>query len=1409
MLTKTIIKVWYVKKTLLTLAMVWVSLVQVCATDFIARPPLFPGTDGVPVMIGEFEWSNPLCWLPYTPGNTIEEGDRVLLNETGFKITNSVLIKGRLVIQSPTIVEGVTINSPLLIVEEYGSLNIGATGVLNNQSRLILRGLMTNYGDVFNAKTFTIADTGLFDNYKNLYNDVNEFSVAGTLNNNEGGLIQNQYSGNIQGTGTVTLRATSNFNYFSNQSQIPANTFNWLGGTISVYEGRTLALGREFSVPAGGLLNLDGGTLNINSGGKLTVENTALIVTEGFSATHGKVNINAYGNLIFKGAFLYDPTDYNWESDAIITIASVVKVPGINVPLGAILEIAPTGVLNITAGRKLILNYANGLDNKGRINLSSTGSLTFNGPAHSLPNGIFDWSSEGIVIVSPGAALYLGANDTIPANASMTNYGKIELGTTDFVVKGKLLNFELSSPSVSTGGIYNTSIRVADGGNAEFNSYTTPGVVPFIQNLKIESGGTVETEVRSNYVLQSKLEIPDGASFINNGILTIPVTDTLSIAVGGAFENTGTTNNDGLVENAGDLSNRLAFWNNNIFNNTGILYDFSAFTNVGTLNNLGRIGMFGTFEDRGIFNNTNEINLYDTFLLGSSDVFENGTVLYAPGSKLWVMKPFALHKSLDVPVSAELRIISKLSIADGVVVSNYGDLNFGTSGNGICEIKSGGSLIAFSSTTAMPDSAYLEPGSYIAINEPAFVSKTPWLIPEGVTLTINGYLNSSNLTNHGIINVVGKLSSSLLTNEVDGLLTLYGESELTSAQKIINRGTLDVYGTLSSNTLDNYGTLRGSGNLSGAFSNFENSEIAPGPSLGSRLNFTTKKYRSGNDYPFEMGLATYNCGIGAFADQIVTTGNAKIENAKLNLSFPEIPAAGQYLIMGYNGHTGEFANVTIPYSFCVDVVLQYEDNALYALVTTKKDTAYVNKSATPGTASGRDWENAFLDLQPALEIGCPVNVWVAEGTYTPSKSPYGEENPTDPRDKTFYLHDGLKIFGGFTGNETDIFSRNWNLHPTILSGDFNNDDNVTGELYNLRMNNNEENAYHVVLSVNDDFFTTLDGVKVKGGNANGSGRIIVEGQDIHQSNGGGLISASSSVVSRNMTYENNSASNSGGGVYLHAGVPTLDGVNMVKNYSGVQGGGLTIEVSYATVYNCVFYGNRSLTYGGGIYTNFTPTTLYNTLFIENASTKGGAIYNYQGDPNYVNSTITKNYAAINGAIIHSNGGQFSNSICYDNQGFGIYQMLGSMEVDYSNIQGGRTGIANVDVAPSFVSTDYDGPDNIFGTADDGLQLKYCSALIDKGTNEFTTSLDLSNQERVVADKSDIGAYENQDKKTLIVEDLVPASTTKLARYIEGESFINAPSKVEYKAVHSVLLTPGFETQNDVVFQANIGSECEN
>jgi hypothetical protein len=81
------------------------------------------------------------------------------------------------------------------------------------------------------------------------------------------------------------------------------------------------------------------------------------------------------------------------------------------------------------------------------------------------------------------------------------------------------------------------------------------------------------------------------------------------------------------------------------------------------------------------------------------------------------------------------------------------------------------------------------------------------------------------------------------------------------------------------------------------------------------------------------------------------------------------------------------------------------------------------------------------------------------GIYTPSATTI----PGDPRSATFQLKSGVAIYGGFAGNETTLSQRDWNVHPTILSGDIDNNDktnpqgvvtNTTGIVVH--------NSYHVV-----------------------------------------------------------------------------------------------------------------------------------------------------------------------------------------------------------------------------------------------------------------------------------------------------------------------------------------------------------
>lgn len=82
------------------------------------------------------------------------------------------------------------------------------------------------------------------------------------------------------------------------------------------------------------------------------------------------------------------------------------------------------------------------------------------------------------------------------------------------------------------------------------------------------------------------------------------------------------------------------------------------------------------------------------------------------------------------------------------------------------------------------------------------------------------------------------------------------------------------------------------------------------------------------------------------------------------------------------------------------------------------------------------WNNAYLDLQPALDRaanGCGAEIWVAGGTYIPSVP-----DPCDPEGPlTFKLINGVPLYGHFAGNETSIYQRNL-TNPndeTILSGE--------------------------------------------------------------------------------------------------------------------------------------------------------------------------------------------------------------------------------------------------------------------------------------------------------------------------------------------------------------------------------------
>lgn len=186
---------------------------------------------------------------------------------------------------------------------------------------------------------------------------------------------------------------------------------------------------------------------------------------------------------------------------------------------------------------------------------------------------------------------------------------------------------------------------------------------------------------------------------------------------------------------------------------------------------------------------------------------------------------------------------------------------------------------------------------------------------------------------------------------------------------------------------------------------------------------------------------------------------------------------------------------------------------LYAAVRYVKPTA-------SGTGTGSSWANASANLQAMIDASVSGDeVWVAAGTYKPTAYPTGCTGCTTTRDRAFILKNGVKVYGGFAATGTPVFAdRNIAANPTILSGDFNNDDVITGSGSTLSITGNTENAYHVVLSVSDAATTVLDGFTVRGANGNGSSSITVESQTATQNLSGGMYNISSSPTITNTTF---------------------------------------------------------------------------------------------------------------------------------------------------------------------------------------------------------------------------------------------------------------------------------------------------
>ena len=354
---------------------------------------------------------------------------------------------------------------------------------------------------------------------------------------------------------------------------------------------------------------------------------------------------------------------------------------------------------------------------------------------------------------------------------------------------------------------------------------------------------------------------------------------------------------------------------------------------------------------------------------------------------------------------------------------------------------------------------------------------------------------------------------------------------------------------------------------------------------------------------------------------------------------------------GYNDPPTEDAAVS---AYVSDWCFEGQANYVWLADNSSLDNIlYVDKNVSGGNGSGDSWANAIPELADALKYAQlhnaitpytsanPLQIWVAGGTYKPLYSPADNNFGNDAgRDNSFLMVNNVQLYGGFAGTEATLAERDLSIvaNETILSGDINGDDVITGSGSTLSITNNSENNYRVLVSFGAVDAARLDGFVVTGGNANGTVALTINGLNMYDAeSGGGMYNLTSSPGISNVHFNGNSATYGGGVENDMSSSPTLTNTTLIRNSASYGGGGMyNYESSSPNLTNVTLSGN-SANYGGGMYNNqsSSPSLINVTLSGNSVTYNGGGMYNLGSFPTLTNTILWGNTAINSGNGIYN------------------------------------------------------------------------------------------------------------------------------------------------------------------------------
>ncbi len=436
--------------------------------------------------------------------------------------------------------------------------------------------------------------------------------------------------------------------------------------------------------------------------------------------------------------------------------------------------------------------------------------------------------------------------------------------------------------------------------------------------------------------------------------------------------------------------------------------------------------------------------------------------------------------------------------------------------------------------------------------------------------------------------------------------------------------------------------------------------------------------------------------------------------------------------------------------------------------------------------SGLSWSEAFGDLQRAIDSASAGDqIWVAAGEYFPNKKFDTDSNGIfEERERTFYIHKNIALYGGFVGNETARDQRDPTENEVLLNGDIGVLEDTTDDVFHVLFVDGTTPEGSILPDC------IIDGFEIEYGNSysmtfphQAGSAIFVKGNkpgceasptirnciiaENYGSYGGTVYNDGRNgrcettfencVFEDNLTYSGGAVINNGSNGVCNI---TFRDCLFAHNYTSYAAGAIwnfNIDgICSLQVINCRFDQNESQ-FGGAIYNFSHQGTIWSKIvgcefYLNKAHAYGGGIFNYdfQGDHSseIINCTFYKNIGwheggsirnwntmtAATNCIFWDNGDEIANNPTA--QTFANYCIFddGSPGNGSVSLPSGVSGMGNLDQDPSFLDK-----------VSVNLRLTRSSPALNAGTPD-TTGLhlperDLDHNPRM-RKAIDLGAYEN-------------------------------------------------------------------